>query len=90
LAGRLARDARFALYRDALPSSAGACPDCPPRYELVAQVPYDPDAPLVDRGLVFQYVETVAAGYRYRYRVALRLVDGRQGDPSETVEVTLD
>jgi hypothetical protein len=56
----------------------------------VAQVPYDPDAPLVDRGLVFQYVETVAAGYRYRYRVALRLVDGRQGDPSETVEVTLD
>jgi hypothetical protein len=90
LAGRLAKDARFALYRDALPSSVDVCPNCPPRYELVAQVPYDPNAPLVDKVLVFQYVETVATGYRYRYQVVLRLASGRQGDPPDPVEVILD
>ena len=90
LTGRLAREARFALYRDALPVSVGTCPNCPPQFELVAQVPYDPSAPRGDMGLLFNYVETVAAGYRYRYQVALRLDNGRQGDPSETVEVTFD
>lgn len=90
LAGRMAQEARFALYRDALPAGAGACPNCPPQYELVAQLPYDPNAPRVNRDLVFKFVDSVAVGYRYRYQVALRLSNGRQGDPSETVEVTLD
>jgi len=95
LGAYLAKEARFALYRDELPVSAGACPTCPARYQLVAQPPYDPDAPRTDLGLRFQYSETVAAGqvaagYRYRYQVALRLADGRQGQPSTSVEVTLD
>lgn len=87
---RLAKDARFALYRDELPLSAGACPTCPPRYQLVAEVPYDPEAPQGKSGHIFQYSETVADGFRYRYQVALRLANGRQGDPSESVEVMLD
>lgn len=87
---RLAKDARFALYRDELPLSAGACPTCPPRYVLVAQVAYNPEAPQGEDGHLFQYAETVSGGFRYRYQVALRLANGRQGDPSESVEVTLD
>ena len=90
LSDRMGKDAGFALYRDALPISAGACPSCPPRYELVAQVPYTPAAPRVDAGFRFQHIDTVVAGYRYRYQVALRLADGRQADPSETVEVIID
>jgi hypothetical protein len=90
LEGRLAKNARFALYRDALPVSAGACPTCPSRYELVAQVPYNPNAPRGGKGLVFEFVDAVAVGYRYRYQVTLRLAKDRQGDPSEPVEVTLE
>lgn len=87
---RLAKGARFALYRDELPLSAGACSSCPPRYVLVAQVAYSAEAPQGKSGHLFQYSETVLGGFRYRYQVALRLANGRQGDPSESVEVILD
>jgi hypothetical protein len=90
LEGRLARESQFAIYRDALPMSAGDCPTCPPRYQRVAQVSYNPDADRTDGTLSFQYTEAVARGYRYRYQVALRLIDGRQGEPSETVEVIFE
>lgn len=90
LESRLAKDARFALYRDELPLSAEACSTCPPRFHLVAQVSYDPEAALGASGRMFTYSETVAGGFRYRYQVALRLTNGRQGEPSKTVEVTLD
>jgi hypothetical protein len=95
LTGRLAQDAQFAIYRDDLSVSAGDCPTCPPHYQLVARVPYDPNAVRINaarRGekLRFQYTETVAGGYRYRYQVALRLVNGRQGEPSQPAEVTLE
>jgi hypothetical protein len=90
LESRLAKDARFALYRDELPLGAGACATCPPRYQLVAQVPYDPETNQGKIGHIFQYSETVADGFRYRYQVALRLTNGRQGEPSKTVEVMLD
>jgi hypothetical protein len=100
LTDRLAHEAEFVIYRDALSLAAGDCPTCPPQYELVAQLPYDPDAARNNAarmdatepngGLKFQYIETVAGGYRYRYQVALRLVDGRQGEPSKSVEVTFD
>ncbi|MEJ2642833.1 MAG: hypothetical protein P8010_25060, partial [Desulfosarcinaceae bacterium] len=75
---------------DALSVSAGDCPTCPPHYQLMARVPYDPNAAVTNGELNFQYTQTVAGGYRYRYQVALRLVDGRQGEPSEPVEVTLE
>lgn len=87
---RLAKAARFAIYRDELPLSAGACPTCPPRYQLVAQVPYDPEVAAGETGQLFRYSETVASGFRYRYQVALRLANGRQGDSSNMVEVMLD
>jgi hypothetical protein len=100
LSGRLAQDAQFAIYRDALSLTVGECPTCPPHFQLVAEVPYEPTAARMDAartgaadtngGLTFHYTETVAGGYRYRYQVALRLVDGRQGEPSEPVEVTLE
>ena len=90
LSGRLAKDARFAVYRDDQPVDAPACPGCPPRYVLVAQLPYNPNAPLGEMGLGFQFSDPVAAGHRYRYQIALRLNDGRQGEPTQSVEVTID
>ena len=87
---RLAKDARFALYRDELPLSAEPCSTCPPRFQLVAQVAYDPQAAQGASGRVFTYSETIVGGSRYRYQVALRLDNGRQGEPSKTVEVMLD
>jgi hypothetical protein len=90
LADRLAQKAQFAIYRDTLPLTAGDCPSCPPHYQLVAQLPYDPNATLTEGRLNFNYAETVATGYRYHYQIALRLVDGRQGEPSKPVEVTLE
>lgn len=90
LADRLAQDAQFVIYRDALSLTKGDCPTCPPHYQLVAEVPYDPHAADTGGELTFQYTETVAGGYRFRYQVALRLVDGRQGEPSQPVEVTFE
>ncbi|MDJ0780786.1 MAG: hypothetical protein QNJ22_02390 [Desulfosarcinaceae bacterium] len=86
----LAAVAHFVVHRDALALSAGPCADCPPRYEMVGRVAYTPNAPRRDGALRFQFTETVAAGFRYRYQVALRLADGRQGEPSKPVEVTRD
>jgi hypothetical protein len=90
LADRLAQDALFVIYRDTVSLTAGDCPTCPPHYQRIAEVPYDPNVAETGGELTFQYTETVTLGYRYRYQVVLRLVDGRQGEPSKPVEVTFE
>jgi len=78
--------AGFKVYRSRRGFSEPDCSSCPVLFERIADVPMNrPDAGPGSPG-VFSFSDTLAEGYRYRYKVTIYTSAGEEGPASDTVD----
>jgi len=78
------RPAGFRVYRDAEKHGDIECPDCPPRFQMAADISFDaiPD----DRSRA-TYTEKLESGYQYRFRISPYMEDGTEAGPSDIITI---
>ena len=78
------RPAGFRVYRAAQEHGDITCPECPPWFQMAADIAFDAIADARPSAVYTQKLET---GYQYRFRVIPYMDDGTEDGPSDIITI---
>lgn len=77
----------FYIFRQVIDSPGIACPNCPPKFERIAELPMLPFSEIADGGRMWRYRVPIEAGKKYAFKVTVLFSNQQSGPDSEIVEV---